>query len=211
MTMAVQVRETFANVFDDLLVEGADLSPPLKDLFGLLVIFNSLERVADRAKNVCEETVFAVTGQTKQPKRYRILFVDERNSLFSPLAETFARRAFPESGDYTSAGWNPAKDFSEAFTSLIGPSRLDPRSKNPVPLDLTEDELGEFHVIVSLQDGIEKHIPNIPFQTILLRWKCEPEGIDQSADPEHYRQEVFEAVAVKVRELIEALRGKEAP
>ncbi len=106
--MASQVESTYQKVFDDLLREGEKGSRPIKDLFALLVIFNRLGRVGDQAKNICEETVFAVTGETKSEKVYRILFLDERNNSLGPLAKAYADKAFPESGEYTTAGWSPA-------------------------------------------------------------------------------------------------------
>ena len=67
MVMAHQVEMTFNNVFSDLLQSENDM--PLKDRFALFVVYHRLERVADQAKNLCEETVFAATGQTKAKKQ----------------------------------------------------------------------------------------------------------------------------------------------
>ena len=106
--MASQVESTYQKVFDDLLREGEKGSRPMKDLFALLVIFNRLGRVGDQAKNICEETLFAVTGETKSEKVYRVLFLDEHNNSLGPLAKAYADKAFPESGEYTTAGWSPA-------------------------------------------------------------------------------------------------------
>jgi phosphate transport system protein len=75
--------------FADLVnAKGENFS--IEDLFAYLGVFNSLERVSDQAKNICEETVFAVTGQTKASKVFRILFLDEDNTLLGPIAETVA-------------------------------------------------------------------------------------------------------------------------
>ena len=108
MGMADQVERTFDTVFADLLAEEGRRR--IKDLFGLLVVFNALERVSDQAKNICEETVFAVTGEGKAAKVYNILFIDEDNSCQSQMAEAMARKSFPHAGRYTSAGRQPA-DF----------------------------------------------------------------------------------------------------
>ena len=70
----------------DLVREGERRSRPLKELFALLIILHRMERVADQAKNICEETIFAATGETKPPKTYNILFVDRGNDLASQLA-----------------------------------------------------------------------------------------------------------------------------
>ena len=43
----------------------------------LLSALNHLERISDQAKNICEETLFTITGETKAPKVYKILFLDQ--------------------------------------------------------------------------------------------------------------------------------------
>ena len=75
----------------------------VKDVLAVFVVFTQLKRVADQAKNLCEDAIFAVTGEQKAPKVYKILFLDEDNSK-SRMAEAIARRNYPESGEYTSAG-----------------------------------------------------------------------------------------------------------
>jgi len=104
MVIADQVERTFDMAFSDLVGEGEHFN--VKDLFAYLTVFNSLERVSDQAKNICEDTLFAVTGQAKGPKFFRILFVDEDNSLLGPIAEAIARKNFPEVGEYHSRGRN---------------------------------------------------------------------------------------------------------
>ena len=41
-----------------------------------------------------------------------MLFVDEHNDRLSQLAEAVARKAFPESGVYESAGWSPSRHWT---------------------------------------------------------------------------------------------------
>ncbi|MCG8461543.1 MAG: hypothetical protein MI919_35125, partial [Holophagales bacterium] len=94
--MAVQAADTSDKVFADLLEEGNRGERPLADLFALLTVFNRLDRVVAQAKNICEETIFATTGETKAPKVYRILFVEEKDDCWSQLAVAHARKAFPE-------------------------------------------------------------------------------------------------------------------
>ena len=72
-------RVECASLFSDLLREAELASRPLYELVraadrGL----QRAQRVADQAKNICEETIFAATGQTKPPKTYSILFSTRR-------------------------------------------------------------------------------------------------------------------------------------
>ncbi|MFK7741240.1 MAG: phosphate signaling complex protein PhoU, partial [Planctomycetota bacterium] len=112
---ANQFAPYFDRVFNDLVEAGEEQSRPVKDLYGLIATFKRLERVIHQAKNICEETVFVVTGTPKGEKRFHILFVDEKNDGASQLAEHFTRKAFPNSGTYESAGWAPADEIRPEF------------------------------------------------------------------------------------------------
>ena len=109
MAMESQADDVYRRIYRNLISEGEHAEVPVRDLFAHLVTLNRIERISDQAKNICEETIFAATGKVKQPKVYRILFLDERNAGPSLMAEAIGRKAFPEGGAFASAGWNPAR------------------------------------------------------------------------------------------------------
>ena len=117
--LAEQTDATLENVFADLIAAGEKQKIPLRDIFGLLRMINLLKRVAEQAENICEQTLFAYTGETEDPKVFRILFVDERNDGLSQMAEGYARKAFPKSGSYKSAGWNPAESLDPGLAEFL--------------------------------------------------------------------------------------------
>ncbi len=209
--MSSQVESTFEKAFEALLVEGKKGSRPIRDLFALLVIFNRLGRISDQAKNICEETIFAVTGETKTPKVYRVLFIDEKNSCQSQMAEAIARKAFPESGKYASAGWSPAAELEPRFVEFMDRQGHSLTSAAPTPLQSVMSELADYHAIVSLEGSIESHLPAVPFHTIPLEWEVGsvPEGLDDQRAEELYG-EIYRQVAAQVEKLMVALRGEEA-
>ncbi len=212
MSMAVQAESVFRKAFADLLDEERDESgPPLKDLFAFLMIFNQLVRVSKLAKNICEETVFTVLGETKTPKVYRVLFVDEANDCRSQLAEAVARKAFPESGRYTSAGWRPAASLEPRLGAFLERHGIAADDLRPTLLEPLPDELAEYHVIVSLGGEVSPHIPEIPFHTIYQEWELGPgpEGPDDEQAEERLAA-MYREISCKVRELMEALRGEGA-
>ena len=180
--MASHVESTYQKIFIDLVREGERGTRPIKDLFALLVIFNRFGRVSDQAKNICEDTVFAVSGETKGEKVYRILFVDERNDAISQLAATYARKAFPESGKYASAGWNPADRLLPALEGFLQARDLDSDDLVPRRLDYTTEELADFHVIVALDKTVASHLEEIPFHTVFLEWDIQPVPRDLDSD-----------------------------
>ena len=207
--MAAQIEATYQKVFDDLLDEGQSSERPIRELFGLLVVFNRLGRVGAQAKNMCEETIFACTGETKAPKVYRVLFLDEANACRSQIAEAIARKTFPESGEYSSAGWAVGREINPALLDFLDSKGLPSEGLVPKQLAATRQELGEFHVIVSLQGDVPEHIAEIPYHVIPLQWEIAPcPGSDES--PEEGYSRVYREIAVLVKELMVALRGEDA-
>lgn len=178
-----------------LALDQTDAAPSLRRSFAFLIVFNNLERVSDQAKNICEEAVFAATGETKPPKRYKVLFVDDGHRL-SALAEALAERAFPESGSYTSAGWAPV-DRDPALEAYMDERGLVPREST----DLNEfrHELAKQHVLVCLSGDPRPHIDGVPFSTIVLEWSLPTEpGAAQVA------------LSDEIRRLMEKMRGEGA-
>ena len=173
--------------------------PSLRRLFALLIVFSNLERVSDQAKNICEEAIFAATGETKPAKRYQVLFVDEGNDGASVLAQALAQKAFPESGSYRSAGWNASPSHSPAMLTFLEGLGLEPATPAPVPLSEVLPDLRKTHVVVSLAGNPRPHLGIVPFNTILLEWSVPTD-----------RVQAREHLAEEIRKLMEKLRGEGA-
>ncbi len=206
MAMADQVERTFETVFEDLSQEGGDTHP--RQLFAHLVIFNMLERVSDQAKNICEEIVFAVTGETKPPKMYKILFLDEDNASRSQMAEAIARKTFPNSGIYGSAGRTAAKELHEGTVSFLAGRGVDITGAKPKALEPVPHELAQYHVLVSLQGAVKDYVKALPFHTAALEWDLgqSPASLDGEASVKRL-EEIYREMALQVRDLMETLRG----
>ncbi len=209
MGMADQVERTFDTVFGDLVTEEGHLKT--KELIAYLVIFNMLERVSDQAKNICEETVYAVLGQTKAPKVYKILFLDEDNSSLGPLAVAIARKTFPEGGQYSTAGRQAASALDSTLVSFLEGRGTELGDVQPQILDLQPQELADFHVAVSLQGDVGSYLSSIPFHTAALEWDvgAPPSGGDAAQSQQRY-EEIYRELALQIRDLMTTLRGEEA-
>jgi phosphate transport system protein len=209
--MGAQIEGTFEKVFNDLLEEGESDGPPLRDLFATLVILNRIGRVADQSKNICEETVFVVTGETKEPKVYRVLFLDERGDSLAPIAAAYAAKAFPNSGQFSSAGWAAAEAVDPRARAVADRNGLDLGEQAPTPLDTIRDEVDDVHVIVSFQSGAKAHLGAVPFHTTLLHWQLPypAADLDQQRAEATY-DEALKQLSVEIRQLMHLLRGKEA-
>jgi protein-tyrosine-phosphatase len=199
-TLESQADRNFDRVFSDLVEEGEAGRRPLQELFAELTVFNALERVTDQAKNLCEETLFSVTGETKAPKTYHVLFVDEANDGPSQLAEAFARKAYPNSGRYASGGWAPADALDPACLQFLETNGYELSEALPKHMPTRREELTPLHVIVSLGGDVRSRLDELPFRTVVLEWELEGQGLE----------DVYKELALRIRELMETLRGADA-
>ena len=208
---AYQVEQTYENVFNDLIEEGEKRTRPIRDLFALLVVYNRLGRVADQSKNICEDAIFTVTGETKAPKVYKVLFVDGRNACASQIAEAIGRKAFPNSGEFASAGWEPADSIDPVLLGFMERKGHTLERAVVSSLATTVHELNDYYVIVSINGDVRPRLSAVPFHTIFLNWEISP--CPESLDGEQAEQQ-FEAVytdlAARIEDLMLTLRGEDA-
>jgi phosphate transport system protein len=182
-----------------------------EEMFAVSVVLSQLKRMADQAKNICEETIFAVTGETKAKKVYNILFVDEENSCLSQMAEAIARKNHPNSGVYSSGGSKPAKEIDHTMVEFLDQHGFDLTAAAPKPLELSPQELAELHVIISLESPIKSYFAKVPFHTTCLNWNLGE--IPDDATPEQTMQryeEIYRELSFQIKELMELLRGEGA-
>ncbi len=174
IAMASQIDNTVAGLYEELLDEQAQW--PLIERFAVFSVYHRLERIADQAKNLCEQTIFTVSGEGKASKVYQILFIDDDNSCLSQLAEAVARKHFPESGKYVSAaGHEPAKALAGGLSDFMDSHGMDTSKAKPKAYDLTPAELNRFNVIVSLKapvNIIHKEYSISDNCTYLEAWIC---------------------------------------
>ena len=203
--MAPMVDESFHRAYQDLLEVGqADDRPSLPDLLSLFVVFNMLERVSDQAKNICEETLFATSGETKPPKRYRILFLSSSDDGLGPLAAAIARKRYPQSGTYVSAGIEPAAQLVPVVEAFLA-ERLDAAGHTPQPLDRAYAALDGFHVVVGLDGHPSDLIPTLPFHTSALSWDVD--ALPARGVTTAHLEEARHALSREIRDLLELMRG----
>lgn len=204
-----QVERHYADTFRRLTREGDEL--PLADAFALLMVFSRIERVSDQAKNLCEETLFALTGETKPPKRYQILFVDARDTLIGPLAVALARKAFPASGDYASAGFQAGDALAPELEGFADKLSLDITGLGPTQLKADREALEQYHVIVCLTPEACRHIPDVPYATVLLEWDLPKlSSPDAGGTLDTRLADIAKRLGAEIRELMVTMRGEEA-
>jgi phosphate transport system protein len=201
--MASHLGKTFDKAFSDLVDEGEKGAAPIRDLFALLVIFNRLSRVCDQAKNICEETVFASVGETKPAKRFRILFVDDKESCLSLMAVALALKDFPECAEYSSAGCDPSEELPADFVAFMEARGHDLQVK-PARLEIIPEILGEYHIIVTLSKNLAQKMGRSPYHTVVLDW-----GIDSvCSEKSPAFDSCYTELSAKISDLMEILTGQ---
>jgi len=204
--LANQTDFTLQAVFDALLAAGEAREMPLADVFALLRIVFLLKRVAEQSENVCEQTIFAITGDTRDPKIFRILFVGDKNDRASLIAEGYARKAFPQAGRYQSAGWEPADKIDPALVAFLDEKGIDVKGLAPTPLRTALEQPEHFHVIVSLSPGIRDQLTGVPFRSVVLEWDVKGgRGMDREA-----LEALYQDLVVRVQDLMITLAGPDA-
>lgn len=208
IAMASQIDNTVSGLYAGLYDEKA--SWPLKERFAVFSVYHRLERIADQAKNLCEQTVFTVSGEAKASKVYHILFIDDDNSCLSQMAEAIARKHFPESGVYLSvAGGAPATDLSEGLLEFLGGHGMQTTNVELRANDLTPLQLSGFHVIVSLQVPVSSYIQNPPFNTTQMTWELTSMLEGSGCDAQNY-ENIHRELAVRIKDMMVLLRGEDA-
>ncbi|MDE2803944.1 MAG: hypothetical protein OXN18_02240 [Gemmatimonadota bacterium] len=186
---AAQTAALYPYAFE-ILSAAADSDPrPARDLFGALLVFRLLQRTAEQAENICQQTLFAVTGERKRDKRYRMLFVDENNAMVSKMAELACVESYPHAGRVGSAGLEAAAEFAPALRRFCRRRGMVlPADDAPRNFADALDSSRHYHVIVGLGVDPTNHC-SVPYRTAALQWDLDQDatGGDSSAE-ELYRE-----------------------
>jgi len=199
--IASQTAAIYPYAFEGLITAAETDRPPARDLFGALLVFRLLQRSAEQAENTVQQTLFAVTGKRKKPKRYRILFLDSDHALASKLAEIALAESHPHAGRFGSAGVEPADAFDPKLLAfcrrrgIVLPSGDAPRS-----LDDALDVARHYHVVVGIGLDPSPHF-DVPYRTAVLQWDLAEDGV--SADSQ--AEELYRALMVRLRGLMKTL------
>ena len=210
MVLDSQVDHTFQNAYEDLSNEKNKETMTIKDLLGLLSVFYSLERVSDLAKNICEKTVFSVSGEGKKRKPVSVLFLEESSNYLTVMAEAIGKKYFPHTGIFSSAGKQPLENRDPEFSRFMTEYGFDFKPEKQTSIEMLP-RLDEFTVIVSLQGPIDSYISAIPFNVIILEWEVGPPiaEIPEQEKPRQFK-ESYLLLSEKIHNLLETMRGKEA-
>jgi len=175
MKLANRVQNRMDDVYAILSAENNRLDAT--NMLAVFVVFSLLKRIADQAKNICEQTVYAVKGIAKLPKTFRVLFLDQPGSGLAQLATAIGRKNYPGNGFFMSATPGVAEPLTSGLRQFLVENGLPDENLVTEQLEVSKHELDDFTVIVSLHGKYADYIPKVPFHTSGLNWTL-PQGGD---------------------------------
>ncbi len=183
---------------------------PLQAVSPLMTIVNRLERVADQAKSICQETLYMCTGEYVKhsgSEVIRVLFVDEHNHCRSQIAEAVGASLKQPKFVFTSAGLDrqPIDPRTVQFLSERGIDISNHTSKgvDQVPY------FDHYQVMVSLAKEAQRVFPAPPTKAVCLDWSI-PDPSQVRGTPEEIQaayEQTFEFLKAHVQDLVEAVLG----
>ena len=206
MELGESMESTLDGIYEHL--GATSEASRVKDLLALFVVFNMVKRVSDQAKDICEEAIFAPTGEVKAGRVHDVLFVDEDDSCLGPMAVAIAKRGFPDAARFASAGRNPAAEVDQGIVEFMEGHGYDLGDSTPSPLDSTPHALSRYFVVVSLEGPVGHYVPSIPFHTSLLTWDLGARPGPGESDAQRL-EELYRQISSHVRDLVETLTGRE--
>ncbi len=177
----------------------------------LLTIARRLERTADQAKNICEETIYMTTGEFAKHKRrdsFRILFVDADNSCLSQMAAGIGEEFFSDKFSFDSAGIVPAAALDPMMAQFMATKGLSLKDK--MPQSLSDYVTGhEIQIIVDLGVQIQKNLPAQAADAVVFDWPMDdPSKMTGTPGEIHgaYEQ-AYSSLVHHIHDLVQAILG----
>jgi len=176
---------------------------PLEALTPLMTIARRFERVSDQATNICEDVIYMATGE--YPRKlggdtWRMVFIDERNSCRSQMAEAIGTALDRPQFVFASAGITPTEldpGTVEFMRSKgVDLSHAQSRSVEQLP------NLDAAQIIVALSPAAKKAFPK-PTKAVCLDWSLPDPSAVTGCDEE--KRAAYESAYQFLREHIAEL------
>ena len=193
MQAAKRMEGRMDGFYEELFAEDDRMDAPT--MMAIFVVFNMFKRVADQAKNICDQTVYAVRGVAKIPKVYPVLFLDEPGSDTGLLAAAIGRRLFSESAEFAVATPGGSELPSAGLREFLAESGLPDSDLATEPLKALEHDLSHFVVLVSVRGEVSKYVTKVPFHTSARNWTI-PRDADLTEQYRLLSREIGDLVAL---------------
>jgi phosphate transport system protein len=193
MQAAKRMEGRMDGFYEELFAEDDRMDAPT--MMAIFTVFNMFKRVADQAKNICDQTVYAVRGVKKIPKVYPILFLDQLDSGLGQLATAIGRHSFPETAKFAVATPGGRDAPSTALREFLEEAGLPENDLETEPLEALVHDLSHFIVLVAVKGTVSDYVDKVPFHTSARNWII-PESADQAEKYRLLRREINDLVTL---------------
>ena len=182
---------------------------PFEALVPLIMIIRRLERVSDQARNISMETLYLCTGEVVKHRTsamINVLFVDERSSCRSLMAEFIGTSLHEQGFAFSSAGLDPLPIQKSTATFMASKGHDVTRA---VPRALTDVEnLEHQDVIILLAPEAKRAFPRRPRKAVLLQWPIEDPSLVTGTEEQvrNAYEKAYTFIASHIRDLVSAIR-----
>lgn len=197
MPLTQHVEGVMPGIYDEL-IEGESISR--SDMLAEFVVFSLLKRVADQAKNICDQTVFAVAGEDKPRKTLKVLFVGDDRCGDCKVAELVGNKQFGKRSVFDSAGRTSGAEPAPGLATLLDKLEIDAQPGEAKPLAEVEDRLEDFNIVIVLDGKVGDYFERVPFHTSILHWEL-------SQGEQASLQDRYEALVERLEGLMETVFG----
>lgn len=200
MKMSRQVQGKMDRIYDDLAAADDELDG--KTMLVIFVVFSLFKRVADQAKNICDQTVYAVRGVAKVPKIHRVLFLDQPDSGAGQLAVAIGRKNYSEVAEFASATPGRSDLVSAELGAFLADRGLSDEDLATEQLEAMKHDIADFNLLVCLNGHYRDYVQEAPFHTSAMNW--EVEGMAPAGD----RTAQYRSLGSQLDELMELVAGE---
>lgn len=201
IAFARQIDREFVSAYSALATADDDLGN--EELLRRLVIIRQLERVSDQAKNLCEEIVFFLTGETKKRRPVRILFVADTDDTFTQIAVAIGRKLFSDRAEFDSIGKKPVSEISSEVLSFLSEHGFETDDLAPLAEDNIDQVLPKYDVAIVLDEAVDALISKVPYGKVALDWWIPASSSDANRTADGYRY-----LRGEIESLVVTLRGE---
>ena len=193
MQAAKRMEGRMDGFYEELFAEDDRMDAPT--MMAIFTVFNMFKRVADQAKNICDQTVYAVRGVKKIPKVYPILFLDKRDSGIGQLAAAIGRHSFPDTSKFSVATPGGRDAPSTELLEFLAEAGLPDSGLETEQLEGLAHDLSHFIVLVAVKGNVADYVHKVPFHTSARNWVI-PEGADFAERYRLLRREITDLVTL---------------
>jgi phosphate transport system protein len=182
-----------------------------EELTPLLTVARRFERAADQAYNICEEALYAATGEYikhRPMESYRIIFVGETNTCLTQMAEGIATTLGDQRFQFVSAGLVAGK-VDPRVVEFMKSKGIDISAQQPKSVDDIPD-FDQAQVIIGLCREARKTFPSAPTKTVGLEWTViDPRKMQGDAEQlQAAYATAFDFLNNHIRDLVRAIIGE---